>query len=176
MSNKPFQPSPLTGAIQIYLVEAILMIAAFSLHPDLSISISIISVIFNFGLLIYLFYCLIKFGVGENRSFLFVMSLSFVMIFSTIIQFALLFVHTEIRNSAGVELDDFGSALYFSIVTWTSLGYGDIAPVNYARIVAMTEVMFGYMVMALLIAAFAAAIQGNKKAPEAMSNSRLLSD
>jgi len=42
-------------------------------------------------------------------------------------------------------------SIYFSVVTFTSLGYGDIAPVHYGKIVAAFEVTFGLGLMALLI-------------------------
>ncbi|WP_295801399.1 potassium channel family protein [Mucilaginibacter sp.] len=42
-------------------------------------------------------------------------------------------------------------AIYFSVVTFTSLGYGDIAPVHYGKIVAAFEVTLGLGLMALLI-------------------------
>lgn len=48
----------------------------------------------------------------------------------------------------------FSSSLYFSIVTWTTLGYGDFQPTESVRLWAATEGMFGYVFMAFLIACF----------------------
>ena len=42
-------------------------------------------------------------------------------------------------------------ALYFSIVTWTTLGYGDFSPSESIRLVAALEAMLGYLAMALLV-------------------------
>jgi voltage-gated potassium channel Kch len=58
---------------------------------------------------------------------------------------------TEING--GVSHDAITS-LYFSIVTWTTLGYGDFRPTPQARLVAASEALAGYVVMAILIAAF----------------------
>jgi len=45
--------------------------------------------------------------------------------------------------------------LYFSIVTWTTLGYGDVRPSMEARFVAASEALLGYIWMAFFIWMFA---------------------
>lgn len=47
----------------------------------------------------------------------------------------------------------FLDAMYFSVVTWTTLGYGDISPLGAARAFAAIEAFVGYMIMGLLVAA-----------------------
>jgi hypothetical protein len=42
--------------------------------------------------------------------------------------------------------------LYFSIVTWTTLGYGDIKPSADTRMYAASEALFGYIFMGLYLA------------------------
>src|SRR5262245_2642190 len=42
------------------------------------------------------------------------------------------------------------TCLYFSIVTWTTLGYGDVRPSIDARFVAASEALLGYIWMAFL--------------------------
>jgi hypothetical protein len=55
--------------------------------------------------------------------------------------------------SAGPGENHFVEFLYFSIVTMTTLGYGDILPLgSTARIVAGTEAMFGQLFLAIFIA------------------------
>lgn len=51
----------------------------------------------------------------------------------------------------GKEVHDFKSALYFSVVTWTTLGYGDFQPVEAARKIAALQALLGYMFMALFM-------------------------
>jgi len=41
--------------------------------------------------------------------------------------------------------------LYFSIITWTTVGYGDILPTNPSRMIAASEAMLGYISMGLYI-------------------------
>lgn len=42
-------------------------------------------------------------------------------------------------------------SIYFSIVTWTTLGYGDYSPVNWLKLVAASQALTGYLVMAIII-------------------------
>ena len=54
----------------------------------------------------------------------------------------------------GGEIQSFGSVVYFSFVTLTSTGYGDIQPVNpIARSIANVEAILGQIYPATLIAA-----------------------
>lgn len=68
--------------------------------------------------------------------------------------FAVLYRWIGIHFSGSPEqrLQDFGSAFYFSVVTWTTLGYGDIVPSVEAWPIVIIETTLGYLVMALLIA------------------------
>ena len=43
------------------------------------------------------------------------------------------------------------TCLYFSIVTWTTLGYGDYAPSLSVRMIAAQEALFGYVTMVMLL-------------------------
>jgi hypothetical protein len=54
----------------------------------------------------------------------------------------------------GVETGEFVEPLYFSYVTWTSLGYGDLSPIGFCRIVAILESLIGYLFLAVLAARF----------------------
>lgn len=57
------------------------------------------------------------------------------------------------ENHVFVEHPHRLTALYFSIVTWTTLGYGDVTPAGFGRVVVSIEVLTGYILSALLIAA-----------------------
>ncbi len=46
-------------------------------------------------------------------------------------------------------------AAYFSLVTFTSLGYGDLSPIGFGRLVAVLVVLFGLFFIALLVGKFA---------------------
>jgi len=47
---------------------------------------------------------------------------------------------------------DAADFLYFSIVTWTTLGYGDIRPASASKLLAASEALFGYVFMGLYLA------------------------
>jgi voltage-gated potassium channel Kch len=46
---------------------------------------------------------------------------------------------------------DFGDALYFSVVTLTTLGYGDMVPIGPGRIVAAMQGLTGYFVLGIIV-------------------------
>jgi hypothetical protein len=44
------------------------------------------------------------------------------------------------------------TCFYFSVVTWTTLGYGDFRPTAALRLIAASEAILGYFAMALFVA------------------------
>jgi hypothetical protein len=84
----------------------------------------------------------------------------------TIIIYAMIYENTGLYDSISqVDVDDRYSCLYFSIITWTNLGYGDIVPKQSARFFAASESVLGYFMMALLIAAILQAFQSLTNGP-----------
>lgn len=43
------------------------------------------------------------------------------------------------------------TAVYFSIVTWTTLGYGDLKPTETMRLTAATQALLGYIYLGLVV-------------------------
>ena len=106
-----------------------------------------------------LFASLLKKGVGSGRSLGDVLLTSFSGIIALPTHFANLYLWLGIRFSSDTEpIKDFWTSLYFSVVTWTTLGYVDIGPIGAARFVVIVEAALGYVLMALLIAAFVRAL------------------
>ncbi len=61
---------------------------------------------------------------------------------------------TEGGARIGTGLGALWTAIYFSFVTATSVGYGDVLPVGPARIFAVAEAVSGLLIFGLLIAKF----------------------
>ena len=60
----------------------------------------------------------------------------------------------EAGHPIGADLKGFGSALYFSFVTATSIGYGDIVPIGGARVIAVIEAITALLVFGAVVAKF----------------------
>jgi len=54
----------------------------------------------------------------------------------------------------GADLNGFVSALYFSFVTATSIGYGDIVPIGVARVIAVVEAITALLIFGAVVAKF----------------------
>lgn len=51
----------------------------------------------------------------------------------------------------GTNLDEFGTALYYSTLTFTALGFGDFQPVEFGRVLTTIETGLGAVLLALLV-------------------------
>jgi hypothetical protein len=60
----------------------------------------------------------------------------------------------EAGSPVGADLHGLLSALYFSFVTATSVGYGDIVPVGVARVLAVGEAVVGLLIFGAVVAKF----------------------
>ena len=74
--------------------------------------------------------------------------------FVVIVGFAILYTQLELQGSGGSTRGDFFDAMYFSVVTFTSLGYGDIRPVGSARLLAGIESLLGVFAISLFVFVF----------------------
>lgn len=73
------------------------------------------------------------------------------------VTFAVIFMHLPGEREVG-----FIEALYFSVITFTTVGYGDIAPVTMAgKVAVMVQASLGYMMGGLLIAILTKRLIGN---------------
>lgn len=72
------------------------------------------------------------------------------MLFSIII-FANIYFKEGLYISGVITNIDFWDALYFSITTWTTLGYGDFSPTPACRLITSIEAILGYYAMAIFI-------------------------
>lgn len=52
----------------------------------------------------------------------------------------------------------FGDATYYSVLTWTSLGYADLVPKAEMRLVTASQAITGYVYLGLLVSVLAGAV------------------
>jgi hypothetical protein len=102
-------------------------------------------------LLLFGFYCF----RSKSIYLLSIASLSvFLCIISCIVVFSDVCAYYGLRSGDGSVIHDDGACLYFSIITWTTVGYGDYAPTPDLRIFSAIEAMFGYICMSLFAGFF----------------------
>jgi Ion channel len=75
----------------------------------------------------------------------------FATAFLNIFVFAAFFRMFGLVHGDSIVKDDWSIALYFSLITWTTVGYGDFVPTNGVRLLAGLEALVGYFYMALLV-------------------------
>jgi len=59
----------------------------------------------------------------------------------------ILAVKWKLPSFSGLPVEDFLDCLYFSVVTYTSLGFGDQVPVSHARLIAGVEALNGLLLI-----------------------------
>lgn len=57
-------------------------------------------------------------------------------------------------NSSSIKEFGFGDSFYFSTITFTTLGYGDLSPLSWLKIVSSVEAFLGVINMGFLIAGY----------------------
>lgn len=101
---------------------------------------------------LYFFFGLFTFFVRATtyRKYLSEMFFLVIMAASNIVLFAAMYRVYGI-NGADEVVYGVAECLYFSIVTWTTLGYGDFSPTVDVRFFAAIEALLGYTYMAIII-------------------------
>lgn len=78
-----------------------------------------------------------------------------ILIVSVIVLSAVCYYWDSRRGSGLINLEQkrptAGECLYFSIITFTSLGYGDIRPVGFSRTIASVEVLSGLVFLSVFV-------------------------
>ncbi|NHZ85598.1 MAG: hypothetical protein GWP19_06930 [Planctomycetia bacterium] len=86
------------------------------------------------------------FGYGEKIGRVIFNSVLLILIYSCS------YYKVGIYNDASGEIvKEIGQSIYFSIVTFTTLGYGDFNPTGWIKFVAASEALFGAILIALFV-------------------------
>ena len=71
------------------------------------------------------------------------------------VNFALLYYFLPVSEKFNDDLGHYGDALYFSFVTITTLGYGDVSPVHaLTQALSVYEVLAGVLVLVVAVATY----------------------
>lgn len=70
-------------------------------------------------------------------------------------------------GSSPTSVHDFPLALYFSVVTFTTVGYGDFYPTGVGRLLAALEAMVGYLVLATIASTSVRLLSPDRQTPRA---------
>ncbi len=92
-----------------------------------------------------------------NRSLI----LLFINYLEIIVGFATLYLLTgSVGYKVGVPLLSRSDALYFSVITITTLGYGDIKPIlEIGKWLSLTETIMGFILVVLVVGTFLTGVQ-----------------
>ena len=98
-------------------------------------------------------------GYGEKPTRIILVSLFIILCFAGVFFFTgLLSDETVIvyasQASLSANIDMYWQSLYFSVVTFTTLGYGDILPIGISRLFASIEALLGGFILALFVVVF----------------------
>ncbi|MEM7309272.1 MAG: potassium channel family protein [Planctomycetota bacterium] len=113
----------------------------------------------NLGSLAFLALCLtgtallvVRGGYHTSSGWLFqTLALWIGFVAAALFAFALRYWHLGVLDADGEPVFRLADSLYFSIVTWTSLGFGDIQPSEHVRLVVCGEALMGYTLMGVLL-------------------------
>lgn len=92
----------------------------------------------------------LKYAFSTNF-FKFTLFMYFTSICYVILSFSFLYSVVGVYEMDGHIAYDYWSNIYFSTITWTALGYGDMYPSVESRKYVMLEVFVGYIHMSLLV-------------------------
>lgn len=98
-------------------------------------------------------------GYGERPLRIVSISMIIILFFSFLffllgINFSGNIVSFSINNSFFENINIFLNSLYFSVVTFTTLGYGDITPIGISKLFAAIEALLGGFILALFVVVF----------------------
>ncbi|OLF72389.1 hypothetical protein AWH62_11205 [Maricaulis sp. W15] len=107
-------------------------------------------------------------GMLEMRRLSPLRTLSALVIHGTVIifVFARFYQMSGFAQTEAGQFPSYHEAIYFSVVTWTTLGYGDLAPSAEARALAASQALLGYIFLGLLVGTAGELLKQTRQAQE----------
>ncbi len=94
-------------------------------------------------------------GYGERPTYALITSLEIIIIFSILYMVTGLSINGEYVTYAEDVLSNFSKSLYFSVVTFTTVGYGDITPLGLSVLLSAIEMFLGVTMVGVWTATLA---------------------
>jgi|SRR5271166_6655022 len=97
-----------------------------------------------------------RYGLHTHRFFagLLMITTFGLLVYLELCTFAIAYTYLGVMDTGTRTIVyDFNSALYFSAITFTTIGYGDYVPSVHARPLACVEGFTGYIALAIIVAA-----------------------
>lgn len=157
---------PNRGLLQIIVIDALATVLLILFVQDAwwAVTLSVILLAFIVVVVFSTVFSILFAGLRERNIFL-ATAMVAVAIASIVALFAEIFRWIGLSEGnvcLHVPLN-FATTVYFSIVTWTTVGYGDLVPCRSGRLVVALEAILGYLVMALLIAVLVESVSEARK-------------
>ncbi len=146
-------------AILIVCFIALLPVLCWFLLSGMPAIIASWAVILIIALILFSMFSSVLFkGLGADRSVAAILLIAVSGIGALITQFSFLYHWTGLLTPSGEQSTSLFEAFYFSVVTWTTLGYGDFLPMDDSRHIVIVQALLGYVTMALMISVFVSVI------------------
>ena len=144
-----FFPNTLVIILHLGLFGVLLsLFLYFAFAIERAIYFSILCLIFLFITFIIAFFLSHQDKGQQKGSYI----LLFLILALILLVYSVIYRGNIVANGKPEEpITDMTTCLYFSIVTFTTLGYGDFAPTANVRLLAALEAILGYVFLGLLI-------------------------
>ena len=146
--NLPWQGVLAYGFLRETVFVAAMLLSVISGYFDWWVLFTVLFLAGGFFIIIQLIPVMLNLS---RTYFVFVASNFFVHVSVTIIAFALHHKSAGLIGRLGPVEPSFGDALYFSVTTFTTLGYGDLQPIPAMRLATSIEALAGMISMALFV-------------------------
>lgn len=148
----------MAATIVILGVLIVARLVYWNLYPLTSTS--ILLVVFNIPFFLLIVSTLYS-GLRETKEAAYTLGFILTCVFMNIVFFGRIYASLEVSNGSEL-LSTRADSIYFSVITWTTLGYGDFAPKSSARVIASIQVLYGYILMPLIVAVILSMLQPKK--------------
>src|SRR3984957_6638745 len=142
--------------VGMILLNAIVVFSFFHHSPDSPHATGLFDIAFFIAFLLFVFVIVLftlTFNKASSESFLMLVALVEVFFIGIQLFFVTRYEIYGLRSPNGNTTHDKWDALYFSIITWTTTGYGDLVPFEASRWLACCEALLGTLFNGLALAA-----------------------